>query len=132
MSVIIRDDGFHEAEVVDYDGQSLIWIEPESYDSEMNFSHAKLIAVHFASFSDGRGFGIARELRGRGFDGTLRASGYVISDQYAMARRVGFDEVEISDELAARQDAAQWQYRADWKAFDYQSRLGQRMGAKNE
>lgn len=132
MSVIIRDDGFNVGEAVDYDGQSFIWIDPETYDSEVNISHAKLISIRFANFTDGRGFGIARDLRGRGYGGTLRAVGYVISDQYAMARRVGFDEVEISDELAARQDAAQWAFRADWKAFDYQSRLGQKMGAKNE
>jgi hypothetical protein len=47
----------------------------------------------------------------------------VLADQYAMARRSGFDEVEISDDLAARQPAAQWQFRADWRAHDYQARL---------
>jgi len=36
---------------------------------------------------------------------------------------VGFDEVEISDDLAARQPADQWRARADWQAHDYQSRL---------
>jgi hypothetical protein len=40
-----------------------------------------------------------------------------------MARRVGFTSVEIPDDLAARQPEAQWKYRADWKAHDYQSRL---------
>ena len=40
-----------------------------------------------------------------------------------MARRTGFDDVEIPDELAARQPEAQWKFRADWKAHDYQSRL---------
>jgi uncharacterized protein (DUF934 family) len=50
-------------------------------------------------------------------------AGPVIADQYAMARRSGFDEVEISDELAARQTENQWLRRADWRAHDYQSRL---------
>jgi len=53
----------------------------------------------------------------------LRAAGHVIADQYAMARRAGFDEVAISDDLAARQDEAQWLARADWQAGDYQTRL---------
>jgi uncharacterized protein (DUF934 family) len=82
-----------------------------------------LIRVNFASFADGRGFSIARRLRLMGYKGRLRAAGHVIADQYAMARRAGFDEVEISEELAARQPQDQWQFRADWRAHDYQSRL---------
>lgn len=82
-----------------------------------------LIRVAFPAFNDGRGFTLARRLRALGFTGRLRAAGHVIADQYAMARRVGFDEVEIPDDLAARQPAAQWQARAAWQAHDYQSRL---------
>lgn len=82
-----------------------------------------LIRIAFPSFGDGRGFTIARRLRQMGYRGRLRAQGHVLADQYAMARRVGFDEVEIPDDLAARQPAAQWQNRADWRAHDYQSRL---------
>jgi hypothetical protein len=47
----------------------------------------------------------------------------VISDQYAMARRSGFDEVEIDETLAKRQPQDEWLARADWKNFDYRSRL---------
>ncbi|SIN97979.1 DUF934 domain-containing protein [Vannielia litorea] len=82
-----------------------------------------MIRVAFPSFADGRGFTLARQLRRMGFAGRLRAFGHVISDQYAMARRCGFDEVEISPELAARQPEAEWAFRADWQANDYQSRL---------
>ncbi|SLN22891.1 hypothetical protein PSA7680_00932 [Pseudoruegeria aquimaris] len=82
-----------------------------------------MIRVDFPSFADGRGFTIAKRLRQMGFQGRLRARGHVISDQYAMARRVGFDEVEISEELAARQPEAEWLFRADWQANDYQARL---------
>ena len=55
--------------------------------------------------------------------GRLRARGHVIADQYAMARRAGFDEVEIDAELAERQPEDQWLFRADWQAHDYQARL---------
>lgn len=83
----------------------------------------QLIRVDFPAFSDGRGFTIARQLRLRGYTGRLRARGHVIADQYAMARRAGFDEVEIDDALAARQPEADWLARANWQSGDYQRRL---------
>jgi uncharacterized protein (DUF934 family) len=58
-----------------------------------------------------------------GYQGRLRAAGHIIADQYAMARRAGFDEVEIPDDLAIRQPEPQWLARADWRAHDYQARL---------
>ena len=82
-----------------------------------------LIRVDFPAFADGRGFTIARQLRLMGYAGRLRACGHVIADQYAMARRAGFDEVEIDAALAARQPEAQWLFRANWRAHDYQARL---------
>ena len=87
------------------------------------FDRIALIRIPFAHFADGRGFTLARHLRLLGYAGRLRAAGHVIADQYAMARRAGFDEVEISDALAARQPQEQWVFRADWRAHDYQSRL---------
>lgn len=83
----------------------------------------EMIRVDFPSAADGRGFTIARALRLRGYGGRLRAHGHVIADQYAMARRAGFDEVEVPEAIAARQPAAQWQFRADWRDHDYQRRL---------
>ncbi|PKQ14036.1 MAG: oxidoreductase [Alphaproteobacteria bacterium HGW-Alphaproteobacteria-1] len=83
----------------------------------------RFIRVAFPSATDGRGFCIARQLRLMGYRGRLRAAGHVIADQYAMARRSGFDEVEISDALAARQPEPDWLFRANWQAHDYQTRL---------
>ena len=40
-----------------------------------------------------------------------------------MARRVGFDEVEIDESLAARQPEDQWLARANWRDNWYQARL---------
>ncbi len=85
-----------------------------------------MIRIGFPSFADGRGFTLARRLRAAGFRGRLRATGHVLADQYAMARRSGFDEVEIDSALAARQPEGQWRARADWTAHDYQHRLGRR------
>jgi uncharacterized protein (DUF934 family) len=86
-------------------------------------SGIELIRIAFPAFGDGRGFTLARRLRMMGYTGRLRAAGHVIADQYAMARRVGFDEVEIPDDIAARQPEGQWRARADWRAHDHQSRL---------
>jgi len=82
-----------------------------------------LIRIHTPAFNDGRAFTIARRLRALGYKGILRACGPMIVDQYPMARRVGFDQVEIPDALAARQPEPQWIARSDWQAHDYQARL---------
>ena len=123
MSVIVTDKGFTPAEQnIDNDAQVLD-LASDADAETIDFSTATMVRVDFPSFADGRGFTIATVLRRRGFTGRLRAAGHVIADQYAMARRSGFDEVEISDELAARQPEGQWKFRANWQAHDYQSRL---------
>lgn len=68
----------------------------------------KLIAISFPTFSDGRGFSLAKALRAQGYRGRLRATGALIPDQFAFALQVGFDEVEISDAQAERQPVGQW------------------------
>jgi len=72
------------------------------------FGRIELIRIRFDDFADGRGFSLARRLRDAGFRGRLRASGHVISDQFRYALACGFDDVEISDELAARQPEDDW------------------------
>ncbi|QFT62404.1 DUF934 domain-containing protein [Roseivivax sp. THAF30] len=121
MSVIVTDTGFGSD---DWRGEAL---ELASDTAPETLSEAAkgqdMIVIDFPSVADGRGFTLARLLRVRGYTGRLRARGYVIADQYAMARRAGFDEVEIDDALAARQPEDQWLFRADWRAGDYQARL---------
>jgi len=82
-----------------------------------------MIRIDFPGPADGRGFTLAAILRRAGYKGRLRAKGHILADQYAMARRSGFDEVEIDDTLAERQPEDQWLARADWKAHNYQARL---------
>lgn len=121
MSVIVRDDGFHAD---DWEGPVVEVAADTAPDTlgALGRSNA-LLRVEFAAFSDGRGFTLARRLRALGFVGRLRAAGPLLPDQYAMARRSGFDEVEIPDALAARQPAPQWLARANWRDNDYQRRL---------
>ena len=97
--------------------------DAEPTDLAQCLERIAMIRVDFPSFADGRGFTIAAQLRRMGFMGRLRARGQIISDQYAMARRAEFDEVEIDDALATRQPEPEWLARANWRAHDYQARM---------
>jgi uncharacterized protein (DUF934 family) len=132
MSVIVTDMGFVPedfdgpiAPLADLANETAVDLANTDDPAALadRLSGLALIRIAFPASSDGRGFTLAARLRRMGFAGRLRAHGHVIADQYAMARRSGFDEVEISDDLAQRQPADQWKFRADWRAHDYQARL---------
>ena len=132
MTVLVNDAGFTPApvtasvtlkDIATHNG-TVDLSQTDQPEALLPYLHdLHLIRVAFPAFNDGRAFTIARRLRVLGYKGTLRALGPVIADQYAMARRVGFDDVEIPDDLAARQPQAQWTFRADWRSHDYLSRL---------
>ena len=85
------------------------------------FPRLELIAVNFARFSDGRGYSLARLLRGRyGYRGELRAVGDVLLDQLFYLMRVGFDAYALRDDqdplaagAALRTFSASYQAGAD-------------------
>jgi len=124
MSTVVTDKGF----TIDdwnagYEGADTLDLASDVDPVGLDFNGIVMIRVDFPSFADGRGFTIARQLRLRGYTGRLRAKGHVIADQYAMARRAGFDEVEIDASLAQRQPEPDWLARSNWQADDYQARL---------
>jgi uncharacterized protein (DUF934 family) len=123
-AIIVTDAGFGP------DSHNGTWIDlPVTADPETLrplLGDQPAIRIAFASFADGRGFTLAARLRRMGFVGRLRATGHVLADQYAMARRSGFDEVEIDTPLAARQPEPQWLARANWQDHDYRRQLGRR------
>lgn len=121
MTVLVTDAGFAPLPALPETG--LADLAHTDDPAALDLAGLVLIRVHVPAFNDGRGFTIGRRLRMRGYTGELRAVGPMIADQYPMARRVGFDGVEIPDEIAARQPEAQWKARADWQAHDYQARL---------
>ncbi|MGB5865074.1 MAG: DUF934 domain-containing protein [Sulfitobacter sp.] len=131
MSVIVTDSGFSSDDwTTSFCGTgaandcAALDLPSDTDPEQVTLTPAlEIIRVDFPSSADGRGFTIARALRLRGYTGRLRARGHVLADQYAMARRSGFDEVEIDDALAARQPEDQWKFRADWRSSDYQDRL---------
>jgi len=131
MNVIVTDEGFGKDTWADgyvavgaaNDAEALdVPADTDPNDIPICGS-LKMVRVNFPSSADGRGFTIARALRLRGYQGRLRAQGHVLADQYTMARRAGFDEVEIDADLAARQPEDQWKFRSAWQSHDYQNRL---------
>jgi len=132
MSVIVTDAGFHPATQRDivaladlapaHDAVDLANTDDPKALAD-HLARLTLIRVAFPAFNDGRAFTVARRLREMGYARQLLALGPVIADQYAMLRRVGFDGAEIPDDLAARQPADQWQFRADWPQHNYQARM---------
>ena len=132
MSILVTDTGFGPVPAAEF----VTLADIAAHKGAVDLAHTDdpealadylpgltLIRIGFPAFNDGRAFTIARRLRALGYTGILRANGPVIADQYPMARRTGFDQVEIPDEMALRQPEAQWLARADWKSHDYQSRL---------
>lgn len=68
-------------------------------EPEARFAHAKLIAIEFPVFSDGRGLSLAVLLRTRiGYTGELRAVGDVRADMLHYLRRCGFDSYLMAGE----------------------------------
>ena len=124
MSALVTDTGFTLDDFDgSFEGETALDLASDTDPVGLDFDGISMIRVDFPSFADGRGFTIARQLRLRGYTGRLRARGHMIADQYAMARRAGFDEVEINATLAQRQPEADWLARADWQSGDYQARL---------
>ena len=126
MTVLVTDRGFAPDDwTMGFAHGSVLDLSSDTDPDKLpgDWDGIRLVRVAFPTAADGRGFTLARLIRLNGYNGRLRAAGHVISDHYAMARRAGFDEVEIPDDLAKRQPEAEWQFRANWKSHDYQSRL---------
>lgn len=82
--------------------------------------HLSLVAVDFPSFTDGRGYSIARLLRDRHhYEGELRAVGDILRDQLFLLSRVGFntfalrDDQDVGAALSAFADFSEV-YQAAW------------------
>lgn len=75
-------------------GEVGVWLDSDETADLVgeNAGELPLIAVHFPTFADGRGFTTARLLRERyGYRGELRAVGAFMRDQLTYLRRCGFN-----------------------------------------
>ncbi len=100
-------------------------VQPDTDPSNLlkHLEHVESIRIAFPSSADGRGNSIARALRDHGYKGHLRAVGHVLADQYPLAIRSGFDDIEIDEKLAARQPEDQWRDALGRVSTTYQSRV---------
>jgi uncharacterized protein (DUF934 family) len=77
-----------------------VWVGPDADPAAFAAHLAQLdvIAVRFTSFTDGRGYSLARLLRERcGYRGELRAMGEVLRDQLYYLASCGFDAFMLRD-----------------------------------
>jgi uncharacterized protein (DUF934 family) len=81
--------------------QRAVLLKPEDQDLSAllpHLQHLPLIAVHFGSSGEGRGYTQARLLRERhGYKGELRAMGAVRTDQIFFLARCGFDAFDLAE-----------------------------------
>lgn len=122
--VVVTDKGFAGEQ---RDSNAVLALENTASAKEVmtNLDGIERIDIAFPSFADGRGYSLAMELRRAGYDGHLRAVGHLIADQFAHARRCGFDDIAISAADAKRQSENQWLEQMDRVDATYQTRLNQ-------
>ena len=83
-----------------------------------------LVVLPFPSFTDGRAYSLARQLREMGYRHELRAAGNVLPDQLQFMRQVGFDSFEVSE----RFDASLWLKASRQMSLSYQRGFGRPAG----
>jgi len=81
----------------------VIWPNNRNLDDLVPYlDRLAAVALVFPSFRDGRAYSQARLLRERhGYDGELRATGQVLSDQFVFMSRAGFDAFEVKKDADA-------------------------------
>jgi len=84
-----------------------VQIEADAPPEWVPNAHSALVV--FGAQADGRGFSVARQLRARGFRGTLTAGGPLIPDQARHAFQSGFDAVLITEDRLTRHGESAWQ-----------------------
>jgi uncharacterized protein (DUF934 family) len=101
-----------------------VLLKPEDLDLAPLLPHLDslpLVAVHFGSSGEGRGYTQARLLRERhGYKGEIRAVGAIRADQVYFLARCGFDAFELVD----GEDAATAIAQLDRFSVAYQTSAG--------
>ena len=92
----------------------------ESFAALDAFVSRDRVVLRAASCSDGRVFGLARQLRRRGFGGALLVEASLLPDQLPMATSSGVDTIVISQTHAQRCAEPQWRLKAQGERFGYQ------------
>ena len=76
----------------------IVRLEPGDDPAAVALEGVTRVEINFPKFGDGRGFSIAKLLRGRyGYQGELRAVGHITRDHLYFMERVGFDAFELRE-----------------------------------
>ena len=81
-----------------------------------------VVVLPFPAFIDGRAYSIARQLRGFGYRGEIRAIGNVLPDQLQLMQQVGFDAFDIGERFPLEA----WQSASKQMSLAYQRGLFRR------
>lgn len=73
-----------------------------------------LVRIRFRHFADVAALDLARAIRAQGYRARLRAHGAVLAGLYTLARRAGFDEIELDRDQARLQPAEHWRNETGW------------------
>lgn len=107
-NIIVRNGHFESDNSLSHEKMLELDASAKAEDLLSAAQQIDIIVISFLTFADGRGFSLASQLREMGFVGVLRARGNLLPDQYPLAIRCGFDEIEISKNRADRQPERQW------------------------
>ena len=124
MSIIVKNGKFGNSSTELTNGVMDISSDTSIDQLLSRIGNVALLRIEFPTSVDGRGFSLAKSLRQHGYKGHLRAYGHLLADQYPLAIRCGFDDVEISSELANRQPEQQWTDTYMRTQNSYQEKLG--------
>jgi uncharacterized protein (DUF934 family) len=80
------------------------------------FAQISLVVVSFPTFTDGRSYSQARQLRLDGYRGEIRATGNILPDQLQFMLQVGVDSFEVSERFSLED----WQKAAQQMQLTYQ------------
>lgn len=71
----------------------------------------RVVRLCTKSFADGTAFSLARQLRLRGFTGSIELQGDLLPDQLPLAIKAGVDVIQISEAHSRRCAEAQWLFQ---------------------
>ncbi len=89
-------------------------------------SQLSLVALNFPSYTDGRAYSQAKDLRLDGYRCELRAEGNLLLDQFQYMLQVGFDSFSVSDRFSLQQ----WQSASRQMSLAYQRGLYRTAGER--
>jgi len=108
MGIIVKNGKFENSSVNEFPTKMDVASHTRVDELVNLVGNVPLLRINFPTSADGRGFSIAKTLRQYGYKGHIRAYGHLLADQYPLALRCGFDDIEITGEHAIRQPESQW------------------------